>query len=135
MADYGQLKIEIDMNPAKYAGKTDAEVSALLNVADVPVGNFTVESVQIYEAVDDGEFELLNDAQKSRLRDIFSLSGPIEISNSRARSVLLALFPAGSDTRTALAALRQPDITRAQAIGLGEGRTRESDVFKARALS
>lgn len=136
MADYTRLHEEIDDDPLGlgYAGKTDAQVSVLLNIFNRPVGEFTVESVQIYEAVDDAEFELLSDVQKFRVRDIYSLSGAIEVSNSRVRAVLLALFPADSTTRSALAALTPPDITRGMEIGLGPGRTRESDVFKARAL-
>lgn len=136
MADYTRLREEIDDDPLGlgYASETDAQVSVLLNTFNRPVGEFTVESVQIYEAVDDTEFEALNASQKSRVRDIYSLSGAIEVSNSRVRAVLLALFPAGSATRNALAGLVPPDITRGQEIGLGPGRTRESDVFKARAL-
>ncbi len=136
MADYAQLREEIDVDKLVlgYARKTDAEVSALLNVTNRPMSEFSVDSAQIYEAVDDAEFEALGGTQKVRLRDIYSLSGAISVGDSRVRKVLLALFPPGSKTRTALAALQPPSITRAQEIGLGPGRTRESDVFKARAL-
>lgn len=136
MAEYGRLKIEIDMDPETlgYSGKTDVEVSVLLNTANRPVtGAFTITSVQLYEAVDDTEFNGLSADKKAHLRDILSLS-EIPLGNTRVRRILRSLFPAGQPTRAALAALQPPDITRAQEIGLGEGRTRESDVFKARAL-
>jgi len=137
MADYTALRAEIDSNPAKYpASDTHAEVSATLQVEDVPVTGITLDSAQIYEAVDDDEFEVLTDAEKSRLRDIYSLSGPISVDNSRVRTVLRDIFKAvnGPLTRAALSALQPPNISRAVAIGLGAGRTRESDVMKARAL-
>ena len=136
MANYGQLRTEMDADPAGlgYASKTDAEVSALLNVANVTAPGATVNSAQIYEAVDDAEFEALNNGQKVRLRDVYSLSGDIPLDNSRVRTLLLTFFGAGTNTRANLAALQPPDITRASAIGLGAGRTRESDVFKTRAM-
>lgn len=151
MADYGQLRAEIDADPAGlgYAGKTDAQISDLLNAVNISSGEIlTVDSAEIYQAVDDPEAENLGGAtpeiiarKKARLAEIYSISGPVDLGpNSRARKVLQQLFSgaAGLKTRAALVALlakrQPPDISRAQQIGLGEGRTRESDVFKARAL-
>ena len=81
-----------------------------------------------------GGFGALTDPKKVRLRAFYSLSGDIPLDNSRVRTLLMNFFAAGTNTRANLAALQLPDITRAQGIGLGPGRTRESDVFKARAL-
>ena len=138
MADYGQLRAEIDADPGGlgYAGKTDAEVSVLLNTANRPSGAFTVNSSVIYEAIKDAEAEALTGARdKARLAEIYSISGPIALgTGSRVQTVLESLFADGSASKAALLALQPPDITRAQGIGLGPGRTRESDVFKARAL-
>ncbi len=145
MAEYVALRAEIDSDPVKYAG-TDAEVSVILNTKDVAVTGITVDSAAIYLAVDDDEAEALVGADaaetarmRQRLAEIYSLSGPIPIDDRRVRKVLLELFPAGTGSKTraalaALVALQPPNISRAVEIGLGAGRTRESDVFKARAL-
>lgn len=135
MAEYGQLRRELDSDPAKYSG-TPQEVSDILNTPSVAVVTFSLESAEIYEVVDDGEAESLAGARdKARLAEIYSLSGSIPFGvGSRVQTVLESLFDAGGATRAGLAALNPPNITRAQEIGLGEGRTRASDVTKARAL-
>ena len=132
MADYTRLAGIL--KDAKFAGKTNAQASAMLQVEDVPVTEFTVSALDIFEAVDDGEFDGLPDAKKARIRDIFSLGDSISVVNSRVKAVLFNAFGAGSLTRTALVAMKPPDISLAQDSGLGLRRTRESDVFKARAL-
>ena len=132
MADYTQLA-GILKDP-KFAGKTDEEASAMLQVEDISVTEFTVSALDIFEAVDDGEFASLSDAKKARVRDIFSLGEGISVVNSRVKTVLFNAFGSATATRVALVALKPPDISQAQASGLGPRRTRESDVFKARAL-
>lgn len=131
MADYAKLAGLIKQ--PRFASLTDAEASAIFDVEDIPVAKWSVESAQIYQAVEDSVAKDMLPSAQRRLAEIYSLTGEISLNDSRASRVLLELFPLDSPTQIALAALQPPPTSLAQKEGL-VGRTRESDVFKARVL-
>ena len=131
MADYNKLAELLKQN--KFRGKTNAEASAILQVEDVVVAVDHVTALQLYLAVDDDEAELLSLRGQARLAEIYSL-GEIELGDSRIKRVLFVLFDNTTKTQVALLELMTSTISMATDSGLGPRRTRESDVFKARAL-
>lgn len=67
-----------------------------------------VPTYRIYNVVDTSEFSALSAANQQLLRDILSMGTVDASTGTSVRTRLLALFGAGTATRTALAALAAP---------------------------
>lgn len=118
------LKDELTNDPLAvgYSGMDDEAAAASLN--DTGAGRTlpvdTLEATTIYEAIDTAEFDALLDPQKEAIDRILSLSGGILVSaSSKARAVILAAFPGGTATRTALVAEVTRTVSRGEEIGIG----------------
>ncbi len=112
------LKEEIIDDPESigYAVMTDQQVLDSLQAVTRPQDITSVDSADIYDAIDPTEYGGLTDADKGILSDIFSLSEVRVQGNTR--TALLAIFGAGTATRTSLQALTTELISRATEIGI-----------------
>ena len=135
MSDYQALKTELTTDPLGigYAGMTNAQAAAALINTTRQIERDYISNTELYEAVVDSEFTALAGAAQTRVRDLYNLDQIPAKTGSRARAVLLALFGAGTQTRTKLANLARIDIRRCDDIGWSQGVT-ENDVAHARAL-
>ena len=121
--DMDVLKTELSSDPLAvgYSGMDDAAAAVSLN--DTGAGRTVVvrmESVDLYEAIDVTEFAALTTEQQRSVDRILGLS-MIDVSpGSKARSVLVDLFPGGSVSRAAIVAAATQAISRATELGLGE---------------
>lgn len=89
---------------------TTANKLAGLNAQTVPgvVTPTIVETYKIYNVINPTEFSALTNANQQLVRDILSLGRVDASPGTSVRTRLLAIFAAGSATRTALAALAAP---------------------------
>jgi len=135
------LKNELTNDPLArgYAGMTDAQVAASLLTKNRPIDKNTLTAAEIYEAINRAEYTALIAGEKTEVNIILSLGGDISVvTGSKARTALLAAFPGGTATRTALQVAVAQMISRADEIfeGLNYGfRTAEETVAAARALA
>jgi len=135
MSDYQALKTELTTDPQArgYAGMSDAQAAASL-VANYRQEERThITNAELYEAIVDSEFTALAAAAQTRVRDLFNLNQIPVQTGTRARSVLLAVFGAGTTTRTNLVNVVRIDVRRCDDIGWRQGVT-EQDVTVARTL-
>lgn len=119
--DYAVLNDELVSDPLSrgYAVLTDQEVADDLNTAYRTRTLTHLTGAEVYEATDSSEFQVLGDAQKGYVRDIWGLGGEIDVRpGSKARSVFLSIFGGGSDTIAALVAVLDEAISRAEELGL-----------------
>ena len=116
------IKDELTNDPLTrgYLTMTDAEVKTSLNtVIDRPI-QFLSGSA-IFNATDDTEYAALTAAQKSSW-DALCAIDTIDTSSGVAKAREAELFGAGTATRTALLALKNNQVSRAQELGLGNVR-------------
>lgn len=133
--DYQALYTELSTDPLSrgYASMSALEAANDLNTVYRTRQLTTMSGAQIYEQVDITEFGNLTDVQRQEVWDIVHLGEAINVAaGSKARTRFIALFGAGSDTITALAAELTEDISRAAELGLGI--VTQGDVEAARAL-
>jgi hypothetical protein len=119
--NYQILYDEITNDPLGrgYSGMTDEDIATDLNTAYRTETRDTLSSAEIYENLDVVEFQEKSDAQKVYVRDILGLGDEVQVGpGTKARTVLISVFGPGSDTITALAAMLEVPISRAQEIGL-----------------
>lgn len=119
--DYQALWTEISTDPLSrgYAGMTDAEIAESLNTADRTITRDTLGSAEIYEQIVVSEFQALTDGEKTLVRDILGLGGNIQVGpGTKARTVLINVFGAGSQTITDLAAALEQTVSRAAELDL-----------------
>jgi len=118
------LRTELTTDPlsAGYAAMSDLAVATLLNddttgrTVQVP----TLDSVQLYEAIDTAEFDALTAAQKVDIDRLYGLGVGIDITaGSKARAVLVNAFGPGSASRTAILAIVVKAVSRAEELGIG----------------
>jgi len=103
-----------------YAGMNQAEKWTSLSTADRDKDIPTITGADLFNAMDPTEWAALTDTQRQTVRDIFHLSGNIDVSTgSNARTFLMNIFDAGSDTRANIIAVVQTLITRLEEIGAG----------------
>ena len=116
-----EVVAEITGDPASmgYAGNTVSAVTALMNDKTLrSEPRETVTGAELFNAIDDGEFNALSDAQKADVDRITSLSGDIDVKpGSRARSIMLEIFGGGTTTRSNFQGLAQTRISRAHELG------------------
>ena len=114
------LADEILNDPAGigYGAMADAAAAsaALANTQDNWV---TLESAEIFEALDAAEFQGLNQSLTARADRILGLSGPIATApGSQARAEMIAVFGGGSTTIGNLATLANQQTNRAALRGI-----------------
>lgn len=135
MADLVALKAELDSDPLGrgYAGMTDAQAASSLNdVLDrVPPGNPTFDASEVFQRIDQTEFNALSNADEAKVWNVLHLG----LLNpwGREADILTDAFGAGSTTITDLKAWRNGKrVSRGRELGFGI--VREGYVSAARAL-
>lgn len=129
------LKTEIAAgHPGTGAYSANDETAAnQLNATNRTREKSTISGAAIYNAIVPSEFSALSAANKELVRDIFGLGDNIDVrQGTNVRTVLLAVFGAGTTTRTNLAAAVQESCSRAIEL-FGESVT-PSHVADARRL-
>jgi len=130
--DLAVLWNEINTDPAGlgYAGKTNAQIAALLNAATVSVERATVSGYEVFECIVPAEWAALTAQEKSRVQLILAM-GTVNLQGTNTRASLGATFGAGTATRTALLALQNQTVARTQYLGIGS--VTPGDVQRAKA--
>jgi hypothetical protein len=114
------LKTEITTDPLArgYSGMTNQQVADSLNTVNRPIQRTTLTGAEIYEQTDITEFQGKTAAQQIYVRDIWGLGGNIAVgAGSKARTVMITVFGAGSVTIANLLAILTTNISRATEIG------------------
>ncbi len=113
------LKTEITTDPLSrgYSSMTDLEVANDLNIVYRTQDVESVTGQDIFEAVVRSEYIALSADDKDLLHVIISM-GSLPVNGTNTKAALLAMFIAGTTTRTNLAALQTRDVSRAQELGL-----------------
>ena len=132
--NYATLYTEITNDPAGlgYAGKTDAEIAALLNAETQETARTTITAAQLWENTLLSEYAVLSAAGRDAFWGLCNLDGIDVAAGTNSRAALMQLFPQGSTTRAALVALLQTPLMRSRAAVLGLGRVKPGHVAKAR---
>ena len=114
------LKTELTDDPLArgYAGMSDEEAAADLNVENREVNVTSVTGQDIFEAATLADYAALDATEKSLLHAIIGM-GTVMVNGTNTKAALLAMFGAGSDTRDNLAVLQKETVTRANELGLG----------------
>ncbi len=112
----------------------DAQLAAnQINAVNRKKNKTHMSASEIFEAIDEGEYDALTEGAKRRVDLLLGLGDSIAIEpGTRARTWLLGMFGGGTATRATLVAIVQEDASRAQELGFG--RVRGGDVEKARAI-
>lgn len=126
------LATELETDPLGrgYAGMTSAAAAASLNTVNRTRAVTAVDGSTIFEATVPAEYNVLLPDQKSLFLAIVGMSSVRIVTGSNSRAALLAMFGAGTTTRTNLAALQTEPVSRADEIGFGF--VHEGDVIRAR---
>lgn len=114
-----QLKSEIDRAP--YVGKSDGDIAKILNdAAGAEAGSIDVEYVlpeQLQQAVVASEYEALGvDDVERRLWDSLLSLPRVPVKHANIRGQVLAIWDAGTTTRSNLAALQTRTGSRAEVL-------------------
>lgn len=137
MPDYTALAAEIAADPLAlgYAGKTDAQVAALLNGADrsTTAARSVVPAYEVWEAIVPAEWAALSAAEKQRVQTLLAM-GQVNLAGPNTRAGFAAAFAAGTATRTALLALPTQSIARTRAQEVFGVPVTDQDVARARSL-
>lgn len=114
-------EIKTDPLARGYSSMTDAQLFASLMTANRTRERTSLSGSQIYNATVPSEFQALTADQKQYVRDIWGLGDSIDVrTGTNVRTVYLAIFGAGTTTRTNLANLVNETISRAVEIGCGD---------------
>lgn len=119
--DLSILANELTTDPLTrgYSGMTDQQAADSLNTVNRTRLRTHLSGSEIYEALDVSEFQSKTADQKQYIRDIIGLGGSVAVdANSKARTVLFAIFAAGSNTRANLTTIATVNISRATELGL-----------------
>ena len=119
--DYAALRAELQRTtPLDYTGLTDQQAADRLMATDnnrtLPRG--TIDTWEMREAVVQSEYAALSAANRQWL-DMILAGERVPTGAGNIRTGLLALFGAGTQTRTNLAALQTRTVSRAEELGLG----------------
>lgn len=113
-----------------YAGMTDAQAAASLNMVNRPRERGVVPAHELIDATVPAEWATLTAAEKQRYQTLTG-AGEVNVRSANVRAAFMAMFGAGTATRTALAALQNEQVSRAAELGLET--VYEGHVFMARA--
>lgn len=122
MADqqWAALVSEIQSDPLArgYAGMSDAQVLASLNTVDRDNWQALTGS-EIVEAIDVTEYKALSVVNRDAVDMVVSSGDAIQTApGSNARAIFIDAFGGGSTTITVLAAIANPQQSRAQELGI-----------------
>ena len=133
MSAFDNLKAEVTTDPLTrgYAGMNTAQVVIDLKTAYRSRVPDRVSASGFSAGLNLAEYLALTDAQRSYLALIFADGEAATFVSSAARAGLLAIFGAGTATRTAVLASLSLPVTRAAEIGFPD--VTEGDVARARA--
>lgn len=128
--DIDILKTELTTDPLTrgYSGMLDAEVTVDLNTVYRTSNKIIMSSTEVFNAIDKGEFNVLNATEKQLIWDILHL-GEINPFGLEA-DLFVDIFGGGSTTITDLQNLRKNNVSRG--VELGIGNVREGNVWEAR---
>ncbi len=102
------LKNEMENDPEVrgYAGMTEQQVMDDINTNMTPAADATnLSNTDLYESVDPVDKASLSVDELADLRELYGIDNILIGPTSKARAVLIAMFAAGTDTRTDLLAL------------------------------
>lgn len=102
-----------------YASMSNLEVADELNTKYRTASRETLEAWEVYEAIDQTEWDALSDAEKAKGQVLLDMGAVKARQPSRAVTAIVAVFGAGSQTITNLKALRDTAISRGVEIGYG----------------
>lgn len=128
------IKIELDTDSLArgYAGMTDLQVADDMNTVYRTRDVDTLSASQIFEAIENTDWDTLIDSEKDKVRLVLDLGDKIQISqSSKARTMLQAAL-GGTTSATNLGNLVTENISRAEEIGVGI--VKESHITFARSL-
>lgn len=118
--DIEVLKAELTDDPLGrgYSGMSDADAAADLNTVYRERDRIIMTGSEVLNAVDDGEWIALSDADKQIVWNIVHL-GDVNPFGVEARLMLLVFSAPDSPTIAALVAARKEAVSRAVELGLG----------------
>ena len=97
---------------------TDQQAADSLNTLDRSRTLTTLSASQIFEAIENADWNALTDAEKNKAKTVLSLGDSIGIgAGSKARAFLVDVF-GGTNTATNLLAITTQSISRATELGL-----------------
>lgn len=114
------LKTELTVDPIvrNYSAMTDAQVVTSLQTVNRTPNRKIIPAREVIEATVAAEWAALNAAEKQRYQTITG-AGDIDVEGTNTRAAFLAMFGAGTQTRTNLAALQTgPAVSREKELGL-----------------
>lgn len=100
-----------------YTGLSDQAAADALNTANISVDVDTISGSDVFEATTQADYSALTATQKNLYHAIMGMD-TIRVRGSNTRAALLAMFGAGTQTRTNLAALQTTLTSRAAQLGL-----------------
>jgi len=120
MSNFDVLKTEVTTDPLGrgYSAMSNEAVATDLNTVYREEDVDLVRGQDIFEAVVPAEYNALTDKQMALLHAIIGM-GDIQVNGTNTRDALLAMFGAGTETRSNLAELQKQGISRGQELGLG----------------
>lgn len=132
--DYAVLREELTNDPLTrgYSGMSDAQAADSLNTKNRQRDPASVPSSLILTGMVPSEWAALTADQKQYLGYVFSLDQIDIRTGSQARVALLAMFAAGSQTRTNITNLLTNLVSRADELDLGDI-VRPGDIASVRA--
>ena len=102
-----------------YAAMTNQQAADSLNAINRTRLRDTLSSAEIYEALDVTEFQSKTAAQQVYVRDVLGLGDNVRVgASSKARTVMIGVFGAQSQTAANLLAVMTTNISRATELGL-----------------
>ena len=100
-----------------YAGLSDQAAADALNAQNIAVDVDTISGSDVFEATTQTDYAALTATQKSLYHAIMGINS-ITVRGSNTRAALLAMFGAGTQTRTNLGALQSTMTSRREQLGL-----------------
>ena len=118
--DYVALKTELTTDPLTrgYSAMDDVAAAVDLNTVYRERDVESVTGQEIFEAAVTSELDALTDAQRTKFYAIIGM-GEILVNGTNTKAALLAMFGAGTTTRTNLGTLQKQSVSRAVELGLG----------------
>ena len=124
------IKAEIDADPLGrgYAGMSDQQIADTLNAANRTRQRQTVTATEVYQAIDQTEWESLTGGKQAEVWDILHLGTLTP--GGREQDRFLAIFGAQSATIAALKGVRDETISRGEELRIGE--VKHGEVIEAK---
>lgn len=115
-----ELRAELTDDPLGrgYTGMTDEQAATSLNSADRTRFRQSIPNREIFAGLDLTEFKALSPEERAAFSLVMQMDA-IDATDPNTRSVLGAIFPAGSNTRTKMMTVAQETISRGVELGLG----------------